>query len=71
VQVWGTGNRYLPENSSPASDCQSRVAYRSTSNIFWLGLNADFVIFRYGEELQRCPVIAPDSEATLDCLLNL
>jgi hypothetical protein len=71
VQVWDTRFSYLPDDVPPAENCESRVAYRSTSDIFWLGTNSDFVIFRYGQEIQRCPVLSPDSSDTLDCLLDL
>lgn len=71
VQVWGTRYSYLPDDAPPATDCQSRVAYRSTNEIFWLGTNSDFVILRYGQEIQRCPALAPDSIETFDCLLDL
>jgi hypothetical protein len=71
VQVWDIHYSYLPDDAPPAENCQSRVAYRSTSDIFWLGTNSDFSIFRYGQEIKRCPVLAPDSNDTLDCLVDL
>lgn len=71
VQVWGNRQAYLPENLPPADGCESRVAYRSTRDTFWLGADASFVISRYGQEIQRCPVLAPDSEEIRDCVLDL
>jgi hypothetical protein len=71
VQVWDSRFSYLPDDAPPASDCQSRVAYRSTRDIFWLGNEANFVILRYGQEIMRCPVIAPDSIETFDCRIDL
>jgi hypothetical protein len=71
VQVWDSRYSYLPDDAAPASECQSRVAYRSTHEVFWLGTDASFVISRYGQEIQRCPVLAPDSTETVDCVLDL
>lgn len=71
VQVWDSRISYLPDNAPPADICQSRVAYRSTNDIFWLGTNSTFTIFHYGETIQRCPTLAPDSQETVECLLDL
>lgn len=73
AQVWGLNVGYLSMNVSPASNCDSRVAYRAIDDVFWFSENPrhTFAIMRYNTVIAYCPVISTPTQETTTCSINL
>ncbi|MEM9953985.1 MAG: toll/interleukin-1 receptor domain-containing protein [Chloroflexota bacterium] len=69
VQVWDVAHGYLSVNAPPANVCDSRVAYRATSEPFWVSNNARirFSVTHNNQTIVTCPVVTRTSTDTLRC----
>jgi hypothetical protein len=72
-QLWTTSYANLLASDFPAEICASRTGFRQTLRAFWVNDGGDgvFKVTRGGQILATCPVIAPDSEDEIRCLVDL
>ena len=73
VQVWRNDISFLPDSTTPATICQSRISYRSTINEFWIADwdDAYFEVRHVELLLTTCPATQSGSAALIDCYIDI